>query len=90
MTRLLQLLSCLIPDVALTYAFTMMFINEEVGGELITSNDLKRFVLLDVTLYKMVHAMMATFGICLLLAMYVDRVWPGGDSVPERALFFTD
>ncbi|XP_054931782.2 phospholipid-transporting ATPase ABCA3-like isoform X1 [Dermacentor andersoni] len=90
MTRLLQLLSCLIPDVALTYAFTMMHINEELGGHLITLDNMRNFVLRDVSLYKMVHAMLATLGGCLVLTTYVDRVWPGGGSLPERPLFFAD
>ncbi|KAH7959803.1 hypothetical protein HPB49_013964 [Dermacentor silvarum] len=90
MTRMLQLLSCLVPDVALTYAFTIMHINEELGGHLITLENMRNFVLRDVSLFKMAHAMMATLGGCLVLTMYVDRVWPGGDSFPERPLFFVD
>ncbi|XP_075539778.1 phospholipid-transporting ATPase ABCA3-like [Dermacentor variabilis] len=90
MTRLLQLLSCLIPDVALTYAFTMMHINKELGGHFITLENMRNFMLRDVSLYKMVHAMVATLGGCLVLTMYVDRVWPGGESLPERPLFFAD
>ncbi|KAH6934041.1 hypothetical protein HPB50_019677 [Hyalomma asiaticum] len=90
MTRKLQLISCLIPDVALTYALTMMHINKELGDRLITLDNMNMFVLRDVSIYKMVHAMAATLGVCLLLTMYVDKVWPGGEGVPEMPLFFAD
>ncbi|XP_077534325.1 phospholipid-transporting ATPase ABCA3-like [Haemaphysalis longicornis] len=90
LTQELHLLSCLFPDVALTYALTIMHINDERAQHEINTANLDSFTLHNVTLYKLVHAMVVTLCGCLLAAMYVDRVWPSSNRVPEGPLFFLD
>lgn len=60
-----------------------------VGQEINLSN-LHTVGLQDVTLLKVIHAMIATFLSCMLLSCYIDKVWPFDSGFPEQPWFFLD
>ncbi|XP_064459424.1 phospholipid-transporting ATPase ABCA3-like [Ornithodoros turicata] len=88
--RYLQLLSCLCPHVALCYALACMFMHENFGPQdrYLDWRNLHEVGLQDVTLSKVMHAMLASFLSSILLCVYIDKVWPYAHDFPESPWFF--
>lgn len=87
--RYLQLLSCLFPNVAFCYALAIMFMNAK-RDVFINWDNLHQMGTQDVTLHKVMHAMVASFLGSVLLCVYIDKVWPYEHDFPESPWFFLE